>query len=276
MTTEAAPTQPSPAEAEVAVLHQDSEIVVAHKPSGMPVHPSREHRDAGISLQEVLTTRLGVRVNPVHRIDRATSGLVMFSFSAEAAATYQAVLARPDTVKEYLALVRGLTPVEFEVDRPLTNRSKKKKKRKSASDAPRPVQEARSAFRRLATFPLGGAFGHGSLVLARIFTGRRHQIRRHLSHLTHQVLVDSTYGKGGVNQHARSELGLSRMCLHAFRLDCAHPATGERLRITAPLPPDLTGPLERLLSGDLGLAEVGEGFFELLFDAGLKLPGPLA
>ena len=84
----------------------------------------------------------------------------------------------------------------------------------------------------------------------RISTGRRHQIRRHLSHIRHQIIGDTTYGKGGINRHFREAYGLPRMFLHAWRLEVRHPETGERLRVAAPLPNDLREFLGQLPDAD--------------------------
>ncbi len=219
----------------ISIAYRDQYVVAANKPGGMPVHRSREHARVKHVLLQTMRDQLGMRVNPVHRIDRATSGLVLLAFDGDSARLFTEALAAPDTHKEYLALVRGRFPDDAVVDRPLTNKTT------GVS------QEARTEFRRLAVVDLGGEFGEGSLILARIHSGRRHQIRRHTSHLRHQILVDSTYGKGAVNRHCRAALGISRMFLHALRLTLTHPVTSERLTIEAPLPADLAEPLARLL-----------------------------
>lgn len=215
------------------ILYQDEHIVAVNKPPGVPVHRSREHRDAGQPLLQIVRDTVGMHVYPIHRLDRAASGVIVFALSSEGAAALQETMQRPTTEKHYLAMVRGLAPEYADVCRTLTDK-------KSGI-----VKEAHSEVWRQEAFPAGGAFGTVSLVRVRIHTGRRHQIRRHLSHLRNQILGDTTYGKGAINRHAREWLGLPRMFLHAAQLIFAHPESGVRLEITAPLWPDLAAALER-------------------------------
>jgi tRNA pseudouridine65 synthase len=153
--------------------------------------------------------------------------LVLFALDPEAARAFQEALAAEDAVKQYFALVRGAPPAEFRSDRPLTR----------GSDGL--VQPASTAFRTL-----GAARGF-ALVEARPATGRRHQVRRHLDHLGHQVVGDTTHGKGRINRWLREEYALPRLFLHAARLVLRHPFTGERRAIADPLPADLAHFLER-------------------------------
>ena len=122
--------------------------------------------------------------------------------------------------KEYIALVRGTPPDEFSSDRPLTGSSGVKR-------------EAHSSFERLASFD------RCSLVRARITTGRRHQIRRHLHHLAHQIIGDTQYGKGRINQYHRDTYGLPRLALHAHQIEFEHPHGDETVSVTCPLAADL-------------------------------------
>lgn len=228
---------PSPPD-EIVVLYQDEHVVAVAKPGGMPVHRSKEHARVRQVLVQTVRDQLGRRVNPIHRLDRPTSGVVLMAFESETTAAFVAALGAEETVKEYVALCRGvLAEGEIVLDRPLTNRTTGR------------VQSAYSEFERLERLALGGAFGEASLVRARIRTGRRHQIRRHLSHLRHPILVDSTYGKGAINRYCRETLGIPRLFLHARRVQLVHPMTGEQLVVEAPLPDDLAEPLGSLRRG---------------------------
>jgi tRNA pseudouridine65 synthase len=211
---------------EIPVLHLDEHLVVVAKPPGMIVHRTRESSDRVFLLQE-LGAQLGRFLYPVHRIDRAASGIIAFALSSDAARGLQAALAREEARKEYLVLARGSTPEAWDVDLPL-------------KDEKGLAQPARTSFTRLAEF------SRLSLLRARIHTGRRHQIRRHLSRTAHQIIGDTTHGKGKINGFFRKEYGLPRLCLHAERLEITHPATGEPLRVRAPLAEDLRAFLLRL------------------------------
>lgn len=208
------------------VLHLDECFVAVSKPPGLLVHRTREASDQVFLLQE-LGAQLGRFLYPAHRLDRATSGVITFAFSGEDARLLQMSLNGGETRKEYLALVRGSTPEEWEDDRPLSNKAGVK-------------QAARTSFRRLAEF------SRSSLLRARLFTGRRHQIRRHLAHKAHQVIGDTSHGKGRINQFFRDNYGLPRLFLHAERLEMPHPRTGDPLAIHVPLATDLREFLERL------------------------------
>ncbi|MHC4947341.1 MAG: RluA family pseudouridine synthase [Planctomycetota bacterium] len=211
----------------VRIVHRDDDLVVVSKPGGMMVHRARGARPGEWFALQAVAHQLGGFLYPVHRLDRATSGLLCFALSSEMAAALHAALRSEATIKEYLVLVRGETPETFVSDRPLTSERGEK-------------QPARSEFRRLAVF------SRCSLLAARITTGRRHQIRRHLAHLAHQVIGDSSHGKGRINRFFRETYGLPRMFLHARRLVVAHPRTGDRLDLADPLPEDLRAFLERL------------------------------
>ncbi len=104
----------------VAVLHHDDDVVVADKPSGLLVHRSPESTDRVFLLQE-LGARVGRYLYPVHRLDRAASGVVAFALTSDAARALQAHMSRDDAIKEYLVLVRGETAERGEIDRPLTD-----------------------------------------------------------------------------------------------------------------------------------------------------------
>lgn len=210
----------------VPILYQDETFVAVDKPGGLLVHRTRGAADRRFLLQD-LRDQLGRYLFPVHRLDRAASGVLVFGLSSEAAAAMQGALSSDDACKRYLVLVRGSTPDRWESRRPLSNEAKRK-------------QDAHTEFEKLAEV------SRCSLLSARIFTGRRHQIRRHLAHERHQVIGDTSYGKGKINGYFRGNFDLPRLFLHAASLEIDHPVTGERLGIRAPLPADLRGFLLRL------------------------------
>lgn len=220
---------------EIEIVHRDDSIVAVSKPGGLLCHRSAESRDRVFLLQEV-RRRLGAHLYPVHRLDRAASGILVMGLSPEAARGLQQALASPDARKEYLVVVRGSTPERWESSRPLT----------SDTGVVRP---ARTEFERIAEF------SRLSLLRARLRTGRRHQIRRHLAHEAHQVLGDTTYGKGRINRFFRDEFGLPRLFLHASTLELRHPVTGRSIALRSPLAADLREFLGRLPDVPPGLVE---------------------
>jgi tRNA pseudouridine65 synthase len=212
------------------------------KPAGMAVHRgwSRER----IVVMTAVRDRLGRRVFPVHRLDRATSGVLLLALDPGTARGLQEQLAGGLMRKLYLALVRGITPEEGVIDHPIPR----------SPGGPR--VPAVTAYRRLATFE------RYSLLEVAPQTGRLHQIRRHLKHISHPLIGDVRYGKGEHNRLFRERFGLHRLALHALELGFAHPEDGRPLRLVAPVPEDLAGPLRALgmaVPGGASTAGDGEG-----------------
>lgn len=201
----------------IQVLYEDDGLLVVHKPPWYMVHPSSEAPRA----KDVLTTLNRPMLAPIHRLDRQTSGILVFSKSPELTREIQKIWSSPQIQKSYLAYVYGNPPGEFESHRELTDAKNGVKK------------SAQTSFKTLQYF------SKGALVEAKITTGRRHQIRRHLSHLGFHILGDSMYGKGRINQWARDN-GLSRLFLHAHHLILWHPLLKKSLTIECPLPEDLS------------------------------------
>jgi tRNA pseudouridine65 synthase len=217
--------EPAPAAA-LPVLYRDAHLLAVHKPAGLAVHRGAA-RDRTFALQ-LVRNQAGRRVHAVHRLDRATSGVLLFALDPETARRMQERFAAGAVEKRYLALVRGIPPEEGVIDHPIP------------SDLEGPRVPALTAFRRLATFE------RYALVEARPRTGRRHQIRRHFKHISHPLIGDVRYGKGEHNRLFRERFGFHRLALHALELAFEHPETGEALRIAAPVPEDLAGPLRAM------------------------------
>lgn len=213
------------------VLHLDDDFVAVSKPSGLLVHRDEHHPHAAAALQTV-RDQLGKHLFPFHRLDRATSGILLFGFSRRAAASLQEALAAPEAHKEYAALLRhpGADPAlgtTWTCDRPLHD------------DADKP-RACRTDFAVLEVFR-GCAFAS-----CRLHTGRYHQIRRHANHCGRHVLGDTTHGKGRLNTLFRERYGLGRLFLHLQRIELRHPTQGGPLVIVDPLPPELAHVLDRL------------------------------
>ncbi len=233
--------------ADISILYRDDYLVAVNKPAGLLVHRSavdpREKRFAVQLVRDILRRH----VYPVHRLDRPTSGVLLFALSPDVARLLAASLATGVMDKEYLAVVRGY-PVEVGViDHPLAQVADRRLPQSSSGAGER---EALTRYRRLATVELPCTVGRYAtsryaLVVASPVTGRRHQIRRHFKHLFHPVIGDTRYGEGRHNRFFREELGCARLLLHARLLLLAHPATGAPVAITAPLDADFSLLLER-------------------------------
>jgi tRNA pseudouridine65 synthase len=211
---------------DLPLLYQDDALVAVAKPSGLAVHRGLA-RDRIVAMG-LVRDRLGRRVFPVHRLDRPTSGALLLALDAGTARSLAGAFEAGAVAKRYLALVRGIAPEEAVIDHPI--------QRRPAG----PRVPAVTAIRRLAVWE------RYSLVEAVPRTGRLHQIRRHLKHLSLPLIGDVKYGKGEHNRLFRERFGLHRLALHALELRLAHPATGESLEIVAPVPADLAGVLRAL------------------------------
>jgi tRNA pseudouridine65 synthase len=208
------------------ILYRSAALVAVDKPSGLAVHRGQS-RDPVHAL-ELVRDAVHCYVYPVHRLDRATSGVLVFALTEDAARVLGSAFALGTVEKRYLALVRGNPPDSILVDHPLSQ------------DDGKPPQEARTEFVTRARY------GRYALVEARPKTGRTHQIRRHLKHLSCPIIGDVRYGKGEHNRFFRTEYALHRLALHATSLALTDPATGERITISAPLPAELERTLHAL------------------------------
>ena len=210
------------------ILFRDETLVAVDKPAGLAVHRGwAGERD--VAMMRV-RDQLGLHVFPVHRLDRATSGVLLFAFSSEIASRLCESFSAHAVEKTYLALVRGIPPASGLIDHPLP----------PGEDPHATRVSAQTEYLRREVF------GRYSLVEARPHTGRLHQVRRHMKHIACPLIGDVNYGKGEHNRLFRERYGLHRLFLHATRLGLPHPMTGGRLEIASPLPPELAAVLEQL------------------------------
>ena len=200
----------------IAVLHRDARCVAVDKPSGVATH--RGWADDEDALLQLVRDTVGVYVYPVHRLDRGASGVTLFALDKEAARAFSE--AWPNADKRYLAITRGHPPEHLVIDHPIPK----------APGLER-VPAKTELWRR-------DTFGRYALVEARPHTGRLHQIRRHLKHISCPLIGDVRYGKGEHNRLWRERFALHRLALHCTSLTVGHPDIGE-LAVHCPLAPDL-------------------------------------
>ncbi len=212
----------------IDLLWVDAHVVVANKPSGLLVHRGMA-ADDDVALFRVRDA-LGERVHPVHRLDRATSGCLVFARTRPAAASLSRAFEEGRVDKRYLALVRGVPPAEGVIDHAIPR----------GEGLPRVA--ARTRYALVAASPVDRC----AWVEARPETGRFHQVRRHMKHLGHPLVGDVNYGSGSINRHYRANYELHRLALHAFSVAFGHPETGAAVEVRAPVPEDLLVPLRRL------------------------------
>ena len=224
------------------ILYRDAHLVAMYKPSGMLVHPTKVDRHEQRIALPLLRDQIGQHLYPVHRLDKPTSGVLVFALDPDTARELANAFQAHKVRKDYLAVVRGWPPLGGIIDQPLAPRdpdSRKRKRRKAP-------QSAMTLYHRLActSIPISvdGRYTHTrySLVRLRPITGRRHQLRRHLKSRNHPLIGDVNYGKGIHNRFFREQYGLNRLMLCAVSLQFEHPVTGEALRIRAAPDEDFT------------------------------------
>jgi tRNA pseudouridine65 synthase len=210
------------------IIFQDEALLVLDKPSGLLVHRGWG-RDRVTLLDQVLIYLGAETVHPIHRLDRATSGVILFALDPESARTLNDSFDAKRVSKRYLALVRGRAPEGGLIDHPIQRRE----------NGPRvPAQTAFRTLHAVASEPR-----HTSLVEAAPLTGRAHQVRRHLKHINCPLIGDTNYGESKLNHAFADNYGLKRLALHSLSLRLQHPITGADLNFTAEPPPDLAEPL---------------------------------
>ncbi|MNX20385.1 tRNA pseudouridine synthase C [compost metagenome] len=217
----------------LSILYLDHYLAAVDKPPGLLVH--RTGLDAGetrFALQ-MLRDQLGQPVWPVHRLDKGTSGVLLFALDAlTARAMGQAFETGEGLKKTYRAVVRGWPADEGMIDHPLRRIPDDRHDRREE------VQEALTRFRTLERYELPlpqGQFPKTRCALVELspLTGRRHQLRRHMKHIAHPIIGDATHGKGPLNRDLAALLDVQRLWLHAYQLEVRHPVTGEALRLEA-------------------------------------------
>lgn len=217
------------------ILHLTDHWVAVNKPPDMLVHRTRLHRSSRPEpylvdlVRRTLRARLSstVQVFPVHRLDRPTSGLILFALRDPA--LLQAALQAPSARKQYWTLSFGLSsmpPGPWENAHPL----------KDLTGSARKQRSAHTAFEPLASFPAADVAAVRATLSS---TGRRHQIRRHLSYARYPVVGDTSHGDSALNRGAADAFGVSRCCLHARRITFVDPVTARDVHLEVPVPPDL-------------------------------------
>lgn len=220
------------------IVYQDSDYVAINKPSGLLVHRSfLDKRETQFAMQ-MLRDQLGQHVFPVHRLDRPTSGVLLFALSSEAARAMNEVFIAGAIKKRYLAMVRGFAPASTWVDKPL--KEELDKIADKFADQDKAPQQAQTQVNCLHQASLPIAFGkypsiRYSLVECFPKTGRKHQIRRHLNHLSHPIIGDVNHGDNKHNHFFIEHFGLRRLMLFATQLEFVHPYSKQTISISADL-----------------------------------------
>jgi tRNA pseudouridine65 synthase len=209
------------------ILYQDDHLIAINKPHGLLVHRSSIAADAHEFALQLLRDQTGKKVNPVHRIDRKTGGVLLFAFDKSTEIAMQQAFMHNRVKKKYLAILRGYTPDAGEIDYAL---------RKENGT----LQDALTRYVTLNRTELDVPFGQHptsrySLVEATPETGRMHQLRKHFAHIFHPIIGDRTHGCNKQNKFFKDTWQMETMMLHASQLKFDHPVTNMEITIQAPL-----------------------------------------
>jgi len=212
------------------ILYRDDHLIAINKPHDLLVHRSPIAADVQEFALQLLRDQVGQWVNPVHRIDRKTGGVLLFAFNKEAEIAMHQQFMDNSIKKKYLAIVRGHTPDAEDIDYPL---------RKENGT----LQEAFTSYitlkRAELDVPLGAhPTSRYSLIEVTPTTGRMHQIRKHMAHVFHPIIGDRTHGCNKQNRLFKGKWEMTTMLLHAAELKFNHPITGEEIIINAPIQPE--------------------------------------
>lgn len=218
------------AHALIEIVYEDEVLLAANKPAGLLVHRSQIAADENDFLLDRLQQQAGTTaLYLAHRLDRATSGIVLIAKSRAIAGELGRAFMARSVRKRYLAVVRGWPEAEGVIDYPLPDVRERS-----------PRKPALTRWRTLATATVPIALGkypeqRYALIEAQPETGRYRQIRKHLHHVSHHLVGDTSHGRGDHNRLWRMHFGMHRMLLHAWQLELMHPVSGAHLSLRAPL-----------------------------------------
>ena len=220
------------------ILYLDSHIVIINKPHGLLVHQSPIARDASEFAIQMLRNQLHQKVYPVHRIDRKTSGILIFALDKESNRLLTEQFTQQSIKKTYLAVVRGFIKENTLIDYALRREDGK-------------IQEAQTYIRPLkyAELPIGSAnhtTSRYTLIEAEPHTGRMHQIRKHMAHIFHPIIGDRPHGCNKQNKLWLEHFSMNTMLLHASHITFIHPISQEIISMNAPLQSEFTEALKIL------------------------------
>lgn len=207
------------------IIYQDEYLVAINKPHGLLVHRTKIANDATEFALQILRDQLGRKVYPAHRIDRKTSGILLFSLDENIDSLMQQQFSEGKVDKRYLAIVRGFTPDEELIDYPL------KKENGKLQDA---ITKYKTVDRSELNIPFAGhPTSRYSLLEVEPLSGRMHQIRKHLAHVHHPIIGDRPHGCNKQNKLFKEKWAMMRMMLHAHSISFNHPISNDEISISA-------------------------------------------
>lgn len=210
---------------ELDIVFEDDYLAVVNKKAGIPTHPSRNHYMGTLANGMVyhwMGEKDNITIRPVNRLDKDTSGLVVFAKSSHIQHLMSLETYKSNMKKEYVAIVHGIVEADSgTIDVPIARETQHSVKRVVREDGSKAVTHYR-VLRKYSDY---------SLLSIILETGRTHQIRVHMTHIGHPLLGDELYGG--------SSEAIQRHALHAYRIVMRHPVSREIIKLTAPVPGDM-------------------------------------
>lgn len=219
------------------ILYQDEWLVAVNKPAGMLVHRSWLDPHETQFVMQTLRDQIGQHVFPIHRLDRPTSGVLLFALNSEIANLMCQQFEQKRIEKSYLAVLRGYLKGTGRIDYPLKVQLDKIADKFAQED--KVAQEAVTDYECLKSVEMSypaGRYNSSRYSLVRLVphTGRKHQLRRHCKHIFHPILGDTQYGDLHQNRALTKNTGCKRLLLHAETLCFEHPISQKRITIHSP------------------------------------------
>lgn len=229
------------------ILYEDADLMAVNKEAGIAMHPAHNivYTKTLLAVAEEYAKEHGFTIYMVHRLDRFTSGVVLFAKNAATREKIQNMFASRHMEKVYLALCQGKVALKGTINKPVPNKwdttGLHKKRGEKLTYLP-----ALTNYERLQVLSIPFAPHIASLVAAYPKTGKLHQIRRHFAMIGHPIIGDARYGNFNTNRSFRKFFKIHRHFLHAARISFVHPIIHKMTEIEAPLPKDLTVALTKL------------------------------
>lgn len=218
------------------ILYQDDYLIAINKPSGWLVHRSWLDKNEKVVVMQTLRDQIGQHVFPVHRLDRPTSGVLLFALSSEIAKLLALQFANRQPQKTYHAIVRGMISQEGHIDYPLVEELDKIADKFATQT--KPAQTAITDYKPISSIEIPIAVGkyataRYSFIELQPHTGRKHQLRRHMKHIFHPIIGDSRHGDLHQNRAFAEYFAIKRLMLHASSLVFNHPISQKQIVIEA-------------------------------------------
>ncbi|OCG39859.1 tRNA pseudouridine(65) synthase TruC [Gilliamella sp. Bif1-4] len=220
------------------ILYQDDDLIAINKPSGWLVHRSWLDKTETVFVMQTLRDQIGQHVFPIHRLDRPTSGVLLFALSSDVARIMSEEFAKKQIEKTYHAIVRGYVEGEAVINYPLVEELDKIADKFTNKN--KPAQDAVTFYKSISKIEVPIKVGkfetaRYSFVELKPQTGRKHQLRRHMKHIFHPILGDSKHGDLHQNRAFATYFNIKRLMLHASKLEIKHPIQHKPMIIEAKL-----------------------------------------